>query len=76
MPAVKYRIPKRGLLHEGYYADIVVFDAEKIRDMATFENPHQYPVGISTILVNGGVAVAEGETTSASFGRVLRKGKE
>ena len=76
MPARKFRIPKRGLLHEGFYADIVVFDPEKIRDMATYENPHQYPVGISTILVNGGLAVANGETTTGSYGRVLRKGRE
>ena len=76
MPAVKYRIPKRGLLREGCHADIVVFDPETLRDMATFENPHQYPVGISTILVNGGLAVENGHSTSGSYGRVLRKGAE
>ncbi len=74
MPARKFRIPKRGVLREGCHADIVVFDPQKIRDMATFENPHQYAVGFKAILVNGGLAVHDDRTMPDSFGCVLRKG--
>lgn len=74
MPAKTFRIPQRGLVREGYFADLVIFDPQRVRDMATFENPHQYPVGISTVILNGGLAVKDGQTTSDSFGRVLRKG--
>jgi N-acyl-D-aspartate/D-glutamate deacylase len=73
MPARKFRIPRRGILREGYLADIVVFDPQRILDTATFENPHQYPTGISTVILNGGIAVQNGETTTGSYGRVLRK---
>jgi N-acyl-D-aspartate/D-glutamate deacylase len=73
MPARKFGIPRRGVIREGWFADLVVFDPKRIRDTATFENPHQYPVGISTVILNGGVAVQDGQTTSGSFGRVLRK---
>lgn len=52
-PAKRFNLGKRGLLASGYYADIVVFDPEKIQDKATYQEPVQYPEGISYVLVNG-----------------------
>jgi N-acyl-D-amino-acid deacylase len=64
----------RGLLREGYRADVTVFDPATIIDRATFEEPHQYPAGISTTIVNGVVVVEDGRHTGARPGRVLRRG--
>jgi N-acyl-D-aspartate/D-glutamate deacylase len=63
----------RGLLREGYGADIVVFDPEEIADRATFADPHQYPAGIATVIVNGVVVIDGGEHTGALPGQVLRR---
>ena len=51
--AEKLGLEKRGSIVEGFYADLVVFDPDKIIDKATFENPHQYPAGIPHVVVNG-----------------------
>jgi dihydroorotase/N-acyl-D-amino-acid deacylase len=64
-------IHDRGLLTEGYFADIAVFDANEIIDKATFENPHQYAVGMKHVLVNGQVVVANGSHTGSRPGKVL-----
>ena len=72
LPAEKLGLGDRGVVREGAFADLVVFDPETVRDRATFEDSHQYPVGIEYVVVNGGVAVERGETTSGCFGRVLR----
>ena len=72
MPAEKFRLRNRGVIREGAYADLVVFDPATIEDRATFENGHQYPVGIEHVIVNGAVAVRDGETTDACAGRVVR----
>ncbi len=61
----------RGLLHPGMAADIAVFDPKTVADPATFENPHQYPVGIPYVIVNGIVVVDNGQHTGAKPGRVL-----
>lgn len=73
--ASKFQIEKRGLLQEGYFADIVIFDPATIEDKATMENPYQYPVGISYVLVNGGIALEEKREGVARLGRVLRQKK-
>jgi N-acyl-D-amino-acid deacylase len=65
-------IRDRGLLAEGYYADVVVFDPETISDHATFEEPHQYSTGVVHVLVNGTLVLADGEHTGATPGRVVR----
>lgn len=65
-------IADRGLLAEGYYADIVVFDPGTITDHATFEEPHQYSTGVVHVLVNGTPVLAEGKHTGATPGRVVR----
>ncbi len=62
----------RGLIKEGYFADVVVFDPEEIRDMATYQNPRQYTAGIEYVLVNGEVALAEGVQTDVCAGRVVK----
>ncbi len=76
-PAMQFQIENRGLIKEGYFADIVVFDPEEIQDLATMENPYQYSVGITTVMVNGHLAIDEGQITSNGyFGSILRKKKK
>jgi len=72
LPAETLRIERRGRLQKGYFADIVVFDPAKVRDLATFENPHQYATGIIHVLVNGVQVLRDGEHTGAKPGRVVR----
>jgi len=69
--AQRLSIRDRGLLVQGYYADIAIFDAQEISDMATFENPHQYAVGMKYVLVNGELVVADGQHTGRRPGRVI-----
>lgn len=71
-PASIMRIRERGLLHQGYWADIVIFDPDKIIDCATYQNPHQYPLGIHYVIVNGKIAVDHGNLAQEGYGKVLR----
>lgn len=71
LPARRMGLMDRGLLAEGLAADLVIFDPEIVRDMATFEDPRQFPLGIDTVIVNGQVVLDEGEHTGATPGRVL-----
>lgn len=73
--ALKFQLDRRGLLEEGYFADIVIFDPATIEDTATMENPYQYPVGISYVLVNGKVALEGKNEKVEREGRVLRQKK-
>jgi N-acyl-D-amino-acid deacylase len=73
-PAGVLRLTDRGLLREGYRADVTVFDPATVIDRATYADPHQYPAGISTVLVNGVVVVDAGQHTGARPGKVLRRG--
>ena len=72
-PAARLRLADRGRIAVGAHADIVVFDAATVADRATFEAPHQYPVGIEQVLVNGVAVVRDGAFTDARAGRVLRR---
>ncbi|MBI2620145.1 MAG: D-aminoacylase [Ignavibacteriales bacterium] len=72
LPAQRVGLKDRGLLKEGFYADIVIFDPETIIDKATFENPHQYSEGISHVLVNGQVVWENGTFAGNYPGRALR----
>lgn len=72
LPASNLKIRKRGLLKEGYYADVVIFDPDKIQDHATFEKPHQYSTGVLHVFVNGVQVLKDGEHTGARPGRVVR----
>ncbi|MEX0976453.1 MAG: D-aminoacylase [Woeseia sp.] len=71
-PAANIGIRERGRLAEGYYADLVIFDPATIDDLATFENPHQYAVGVEHVFVNGMQVIRDGEHTGALPGRVVR----
>ena len=70
-PAQRLRLNDRGLIRIGMKADIVVFDPARVRDAATFEQPHQYAEGFSQVIVNGQVAYENGQMTTARPGRVL-----
>jgi dihydroorotase/N-acyl-D-amino-acid deacylase len=70
-PAQRIGLADRGVLREGLKADIVVFDPGTVRDLATFDKPHQYAEGVSYVIVNGQVAFENGKMTTARPGRVL-----
>jgi dihydroorotase/N-acyl-D-amino-acid deacylase len=72
LPAQRVRLTDRGVLKQGLWADIVVFDPEKIRDLATFENPNQLSEGMEYVLVNGVPVIDGGKMTDALPGKVLR----
>jgi N-acyl-D-amino-acid deacylase len=71
LPAANLELQDRGLLKAGQFADVVVFDPRTIADRATFENPHQYAVGVRHVLVNGMPVLTNGEHTGAKPGRAL-----
>lgn len=72
LPADILRLPQRGYLKPGYFADIVVFDPATFRDTATFDKPHQYATGVRYLFVNGQLAIDDGKATPTRAGRVLR----
>ena len=72
-PARRLGLERRGLIAEGYQADITVFTPGALRTNESFSEPRSFPSGIRHVLVNGGCAVEEGESTSARTGRVLRR---
>ncbi|NIS69233.1 MAG: amidohydrolase family protein, partial [Proteobacteria bacterium] len=63
----------RGLLREGMWADIVIFDPGKVIDKATFSEPHQFPEGILNVLVNGEIVVENERQTEKLPGKILRR---
>lgn len=71
LPAIKMNIKDRGFLMEGYKADITIFDKDTIIDRATFENPHQYPLGIKAVIVNGVTVVKNQEHTGELPGEII-----
>jgi N-acyl-D-amino-acid deacylase len=72
MPAARLGLRDRGVLREGSAADVVVFDARRVTDRATFAEPHQYATGIDMVLVNGVIAIDRGKFTDSRAGKVLR----
>jgi N-acyl-D-aspartate/D-glutamate deacylase len=72
-PARALGLRERGLLRPGSWADITVFDPATVAERATYDDPHRYPAGIPTVIVNGAVVVDGGEHTGALPGRVLRR---
>jgi N-acyl-D-amino-acid deacylase len=71
LPAQTLRLKDRGLLKEGYWADVVVFDPTTVSDTATYENPQQYAKGVPFVLVNGTVVIDHGDHTGARPGKVI-----
>jgi len=73
LPAQRMGLKDRGLLKVGNFADITIFNPKTIKDKSTFENPHQYPIGIPFVLVNGKVVVDHGVYKDLRAGMVLKK---
>lgn len=71
LPATNLGLDRRGLLKAGYFADVVVFDPKTIADRATFEQPHQYAIGMRHVFVNGKQVLKDGEHTGVKSGRAL-----
>src|SRR5262249_40572159 len=72
LPAENLKLDRRGRLAAGYFADVVVFDPARIRDTATYAQPHSYAEGVRDVLVNGVPVLRDGEHTNARPGRVIR----
>ncbi|MCS6861348.1 MAG: amidohydrolase family protein, partial [Abditibacteriales bacterium] len=72
LPATTFRLKDRGVLREGAWADLVIFDPQKVQDLATFNDPHHYATGILHVFVNGVAVVKDGEHTGARPGKALR----
>ncbi len=70
--AAKLKLEKRGLLKEGYWADITIFNEEEIYDVATFEDPHQFSKGIEYVIVNGKIVLEEGKQLEEVPGKIIR----
>jgi N-acyl-D-amino-acid deacylase len=71
LPAQKFQLQGRGLLREGYAADIVIFDEKEVKDVSTFDKPHAYSTGFKFVLVNGIITVDNGVHTHARGGKAL-----
>ncbi len=71
LPAQKFQLQGRGLLREGFVADIVLFDADKVQDLSTYDKPHQYTTGFKYVLVNGQVTVDESKHNGTRAGTTL-----
>jgi N-acyl-D-amino-acid deacylase len=73
VPAGRIGLRDRGVVREGAFADIVVFDPARVADLATYASPAIHPAGIPHVLVNGEAAVLDGRETGERAGRLLRK---
>jgi N-acyl-D-aspartate/D-glutamate deacylase len=73
LPAAKFRLADRGAIRPGAFADLVLFDAQRIRDQATYTDPCRGPDGIRRVLVNGATVAADGAHTGSRPGRALRR---
>jgi N-acyl-D-amino-acid deacylase len=72
VPAARVHLTDRGVLATGMAGDVVAFDVARVADTATFANPFQYPLGITTVVVNGVISVRDGQRPSVGAGKVLR----
>jgi N-acyl-D-amino-acid deacylase len=71
LPAQTLRLKERGIIREGLYADLTIFDKNTFEDKATFSNPHQYSQGLMYVIVNGELVIAKGEQTGSLPGMIL-----
>jgi len=74
MPAARLGLADRGVIRKGARADVAIFSPERVADMATYEDPHRYALGIEHVVVNGRLVIESGEHTGRLPGRVLRPG--
>lgn len=74
-PARRLKLRKRGLIEDGFFADLVIFDPEKIGDLATYDQPHQLSAGIHSVYVNGRLAYKQGEFLDPQSGVLVRPEK-
>jgi N-acyl-D-amino-acid deacylase len=72
LPATNLKLKKRGELKVGNYADVVIFDPEKVQDRATYDKPHQFATGVSDVFVNGVSVLKNGVHTNARPGRFVK----
>jgi len=72
LPATNLKLKKRGALLKGYYADIVIFDLNKVKDNSTYTRPHQYAAGVQDVFVNGVEVLKDGRHTGATPGRFVK----
>jgi N-acyl-D-aspartate/D-glutamate deacylase len=72
LPASRVHLGDRGRLAPGMAADVVIFDPARVEDRATYEQPFQYPVGIDVVVVNGRIALRNGNSPATGNGRALR----
>ena len=70
-PAERFGLTGRGVIKKGNFADVVIFDADNINDLATYDDPIQYPVGIEHVLVNGELVVENNKVTGITPGRAI-----
>jgi len=70
-PAERFGLSGRGVIKKGNFADVVIFDADNINDLATYDDPIQYPVGIEHVLVNGELVVHNNKVTGITPGRAI-----
>jgi N-acyl-D-aspartate/D-glutamate deacylase len=73
LPAAVYNLPDRGTIRPGAAADVAVFDLARVRDRATYEDPHGLAEGMVHVLVNGRLALRDGRVAPERAGRVLRR---
>ncbi|MGL4307373.1 MAG: N-acyl-D-amino-acid deacylase family protein [Cetobacterium sp.] len=71
-PAKTFQIQDRGILKEGYFADIVIFDEKEIKDMGTFSNPKEYPKGIEQVIINGEIILNNNVQSSILPGKIIK----
>lgn len=74
LASTRFGITDRGLIKEGMVADILIFDEEKVNDMATYDKPHAYSTGFEYVIVNGKISIENGIAVSPENGKALRKG--
>lgn len=75
-PCQRFNIRRRGLVREGMWADLTIFDPERIQGRGSYQNPLERPAGIAYVIVNGNIAVEGGQYTGNQAGRVLRRGRD
>ena len=76
LPATTFKLKDRGLVREGAWADLVVFDPAKVSDKATFKEPHQYAVGFKLVTVNGVVVIEDDKHLGTRPGKVIRMNQQ